>query len=552
MNDASQIDLQVLNRDAALNTLMYLDEYFRDEYDVGVNNGTSVNDIVTLSRTRFNFLINASLATGKTKEEIRKEYGDDLRKISILENSIKNDPGLGELVIANQSIYKTDPKTGLSYEKGGLSACTFQDKSDNPSYVIFVYRGTGPAEWLDNGVGLSGQVGGTSQQNQATNYFNDVIQRNGWNYSKPAIHITGHSKGANKAQYVVMTSFYSDLIVNGYSLDGQCLSPEEIEYMKKTLGEDEYEKRRNKLYSISADNDYVNVLGVNDKYGRLIPKDHVFYLKSNLSGIAWHYPDCYLNEDGTLTDFIEQGAYSKIIQGISEAIMDLPVPIRSVITNGSMALFQMLYAKDNPIDGESISYADVIACVPFVFAMLPSGTIEYLGNQFGVNLEWLSNVVAATTLLMTAPLILGGYAIGYFIDQIIIAIDKIKEFGKKCQELTTKVVEFIEKGINKVEEWFKNAFNSGYRYANSHPQITLDTYKLQSYAKRLADVNRRVGGLDKQMDNLYWKVGLLDLWNLMQADLLTNYNWRIVRCVGYLNDTASDFDSVESNLINNL
>jgi hypothetical protein len=47
-------------------------------------------------------------------------------------------------------------------------------------------------------------------------------------------------------------------------------------------------------------------------------------------------------------------------------------------------------------------------------------------------------------------------------------------------------------------------------------------------------------------------VGFLDLWNLIQADLLTGYSWRLNRCVNYLNQTASDFEAVETALTNQL
>jgi hypothetical protein len=47
-------------------------------------------------------------------------------------------------------------------------------------------------------------------------------------------------------------------------------------------------------------------------------------------------------------------------------------------------------------------------------------------------------------------------------------------------------------------------------------------------------------------------VGFLDLWDLMQADLLTGYSWRLARCANYLSDTASDFDGVEKDLQNKL
>lgn len=78
--------------------------------------------------------------------------------------------------------------------------------------------------------------------------------------------------------------------------------------------------------------------------------------------------------------------------------------------------------------------------------------------------------------------------------------------------------------------------------------ISLDTYKLSRYAERLGNVNRRITNLDVRMDRLYWNVGLLDLGNLIKADALTGFSWRLLRCQGYLNQTAADFNNVEKKL----
>ena len=128
----------------------------------------------------------------------------------------------------------------------------------------------------------------------------------------------------------------------------------------------------------------------------------------------------------------------------------------------------------------------------------------------------------------------------------------LEQLGSKFYELASNLIDFLGSIIDQVRNWLRDNFDSGYKYAESHPQITLDTYKLQSYAQRLMSVNQRISNLDGRLDGLYWQVGLLDLWNLLQADLLTGYSWRLLRCAGYLNDTASDFDSAESNLINSL
>ena len=114
-----------------------------------------------------------------------------------------------------------------------------------------------------------------------------------------------------------------------------------------------------------------------------------------------------------------------------------------------------------------------------------------------------------------------------------------------------KIYDFFIWTINKVKNWFKT-HSAGYKEATIHPQVKVDTYKLRDYASRIYDVNRRISNLDGRMDSLYWRVGLLDLWNLMQADLLTGYSWRLLRAASYLNDTASDFDAIETELTNGL
>lgn len=75
--------------------------------------------------------------------------------------------------------------------------------------------------------------------------------------------------------------------------------------------------------------------------------------------------------------------------------------------------------------------------------------------------------------------------------------------------------------------------------------IIVDTYKLERYAQRIAAVNSRITRLDRRLDSLYWRVGLQGLWNLMQADALTCYSWRLVRCQSYLQQTALDFEGTE-------
>lgn len=79
--------------------------------------------------------------------------------------------------------------------------------------------------------------------------------------------------------------------------------------------------------------------------------------------------------------------------------------------------------------------------------------------------------------------------------------------------------------------------------------IVVDTYKLTQYAQRVSAVNSRIKSLDYRLDSLYRHAGLVDLLNLIMADVLTGYSWRLERCQVYLQGTASDFELAEQQLM---
>ena len=107
----------------------------------------------------------------------------------------------------------------------------------------------------------------------------------------------------------------------------------------------------------------------------------------------------------------------------------------------------------------------------------------------------------------------------------------------------------VVKALNAIGEWFSKNTNSGYKVASADPTIKVDTAKLRGYAERLGKVNQRLTTLDGRMDDLYFKVGLRDLFNLIHADLWTGSNWRITNCAKYLNETANDFEGTERNVV---
>ena len=80
-------------------------------------------------------------------------------------------------------------------------------------------------------------------------------------------------------------------------------------------------------------------------------------------------------------------------------------------------------------------------------------------------------------------------------------------------------------------------------------EIKVDTYKLIQYSQRLESVNSRIGRLDARLNSLYAQVNVIDLWNLIQADILTSYSLKLARCKTYLQKTADDFDALEKKLM---
>ena len=228
-------------------------------------------------------------------------------------------------------------------------------------------------------------------------------------------------------------------------------------------------------------------------------------------------------------------------------ISNLDEPERSLTIDGLIALLEKGGNKEHFVQtiyagGTAISHLD-----DFVF--------NYIGETYGFPVELLGTYVAAVAcpylfaddLLHCGKEMLGTVLGGmYNFAQEINA--KLQSFGKKAQEFGRKFVGAIDVFSNNINVWFNKNFNNGYKVATADPSIRVDTGLLRGYAGRLNSVNNRLSKLDKRMDDLYLKVGLRDLFNLLQADLLTGSSGRISNCAKYLDETANDFDNTERNV----
>lgn len=318
MNYISKELLKKANEEAVYNVYMYL-----------------AHKSVPKIKETFKSIVNT--LENEFKNPIKKPWSErEKRRLKILKNAVRFNSNLANSVIES-----------LTVSKSLMTACSFlkPDKS-----ISVVFKGTGDDEWIDNGEGLSGKAEAntyilyeagpdetgrktvyndfaTDSQVQALNWFSMTAASCGWE-KDAQITVSGHSKGGNKAQFVLVNSMRPSLCL---SFDGQGFSPEALNSFKNRLGT-QYEKRRQCIHSFAAENDYVSVLGK-----PLVPKTNMYYFKSRM-GI--HHIDAILTDTGKLRRQCEQGSLSMYVQGVSQELMQAPAFFRHPLATGVMSLFQ--------------------------------------------------------------------------------------------------------------------------------------------------------------------------------------------------------------------
>lgn len=208
-------------------------------------------------------------------EKIEKKYKDN-ENYKALKKACEENPSLGEYTLVSQSHYEHEANgqdffnyTGEECTDDPIQACAFKSP-DGDLYVA--YRGTGSKRWGDNGQGFVDES--TDMQEAARAYFDHVVEQYGYEGN---LYVTGHSKGGNEAQYVMMTSEHRSEITACYSIEGQGFSDRAIERFKKD--NQDYEEILGRMFSINSDMDPVHKL-----IGVIIPEENTYYVNT-------HYED---------------------------------------------------------------------------------------------------------------------------------------------------------------------------------------------------------------------------------------------------------------------
>lgn len=182
-------------------------------------------------------------------------------------------------------------------------------------------------------------------QEEALDYM-ETLKKSGVFEKYDNVYVTGHSKGGNEATLVTM--IYSDVIDRCISGDGQGFSPEFVEYMKKTLGPEEFAKIQDKMYGFHANNDYVNVLGVSV----IKLENRIYFIPEikleSIVDLLWnHLPTAMIDvKTGKIAQVSEQGAFGKFIAKVSEKLMKINQADREDVAITGMCLLQYLYVHE--------------------------------------------------------------------------------------------------------------------------------------------------------------------------------------------------------------
>lgn len=415
-----------------------------------------------------------------------------------------------------------------------------------PGHVAVGFRGSEALDstqdvrqdWVGADLGLLNSTM-TDQQAEAREFFR---LNKDW-LDDYTLTLTGHSLGGNLAEYAtIISSEYGldDNILQCASLDGPGHS---LEFINKYR--DEIEKMSGVMYhprwswvgGLLHDLPGVQYRYIDVENSDRADEDYNFGTRHGLEYVKQDEKNPQNFADG------EQDDFAKITEVITEGADLLPAPIgNAVVTIVGSIWIGITWATENLTDKDG--------------NITPTGWLIILGALGVIKIFGLPQTIVAGLAIIVALLAVVAVAIvaelAYelvmkVVDTICDAVAAAYNWAKETwQQLKESAKALIEKA----KEWLKTTFNQGYEYATNHPKVEIDTYKMKQYATRITEVNKRIKKLDGRLDSLYWSVGLLDLWNLMQADALTGYSWRLLRCAGYLKDTAADYEAIETQLAN--
>ncbi len=213
------------------------------------------------------------------------------------------------------------------------------------------------------------------------------------------------------------------------------------------------------------------------------------------------------------------------------------------------AIFDLVKVEDNKITLDITKLAesyDVISEVVEKMVFSNPDTIRDFLKKHGINSAPVQQAAVFLLLAAWKGIDAGLDAAVKIIDTAITAYEALKDIGEKAAGVLVNMFESVKIFINSIKTKWREKTNKGIAYVQGNPYFKADTDKLREYSARLERVNNRLSKLDSNMRSLYWQVGLLDLWDILLANMITSKSYAINQAKKYLYNTADRFENAEN------
>lgn len=490
---------------------------------------------------------------GSTMESVAENPSLSLNHQNEIEQILAAN-GLEDAKILDTSWSHVDGSGNPQY--GTMNAMVVQVGDD----IYVVYRGTGDGNWKYNADSAFGDVP-SDMQEWALDYFDYAVE----NYvdEDANLYVTGHSQGGNNAMYVTIASEYADQIDHCVSIDGPGFSEDVIDSITNERGHSFMDQQTDKIYAIYGDNDYVHRLGE----VHITPKGHEIVVPTD-SGNMEEYHDIFSHmtdgkiniqygENGEIIS-VPDGAVSEMVAKVNENMLKyLSEEERHECAKAVMAVVEVMIGDKDPSHLlDPGAFAELLdSGLPMLLYTViqdPAGLSALLLGEDAELTQWIEehSLVASIVLSVVSIAILRSKnlmlieAVLRLADYVIGIVEKARDIAENIKQFITETFQMIKEAFQKLEEYLRGITPGG-RYVDDNPYFKADPEKLKNYATRLDRVNQRLVQLDKDLDSLYWQVGLVDLGEIASANLITSYSTNLLLAKSFLNKAAEKLEAAE-------
>ena len=342
---------------------------------------------------------------------------------------------------------------------------------------------------------------------------------------------TGHSLGGALADYAAVMSevLGLDNYAGTINFDGPGHSREFIEKYADEIAQ-VCDKMKHRKASIVG-NILYDLPGVEQK---IIETDDVGVIDQH-SMHNWHWENDELKEG-------KQSAVEYLVEKFTRGGDRLPAFVGDAISKTLVTVITGAYWLKDFAEDHPVLVKTVVAAVSAFLLTHPGMTIAL----------FKAAVVVVVAVLVFVGLVIVGEIICEFLEKLALEIAEavcaaVNWLKDKAMELYHGLVEMIQS----IRQYLRSITPGG-RYVDENPYFKADPVSLRAYATRLDRVNRRLVQLDKDLDDLYWQVGLLDLAEIISANVITTYSANLLLAKTFLNSAADKLESADRKAVNYL